>query len=115
MPYVTLFDISMKPFQWWWLATGLIPLVIGFTSIRVAQRIIANKRVMRIGWGMIILSIYMTVSIFMSTYVPYRRCVNAIPLHQASVVEGVVEDFHPMPYEGHQSEWLLRCYEWVNR
>jgi len=34
----------------------------------------------------------------------YRELVQAYRTGKYSVVEGIVEDFHPMPYEGHQSE-----------
>jgi hypothetical protein len=29
MPYVTFFDISKQPFQWWWPAIGLGIVVVG--------------------------------------------------------------------------------------
>jgi hypothetical protein len=115
MPYVTVFDITQKPFEWWWLAFGLIFVVIGVVLIRFGPKLDRDKNGKRfgltfaidsrlLGWFFVIFASGWTLFAFGEAYSTYHEYVHAYQTGQYSVVEGLVEDFHPMPYEGHQSE-----------
>ena len=121
MPYVTVFDITQKPFEWWWAAFGLIFVVIGAVLIKTGPKLDRNKSGKKfgltfpvdsrlLGWFFVIFASGWTLVAFSSTYSTYREYVQAYQTGRYSVVEGLVEDFHPMPYEGHPSE----CFR-VNR
>ena len=57
-----------------------------------------------LGWFFIIFASFWTLLAFGFMYSSYREYTAAYRTGQYSVVEGTVEDFHPMPYEGHQEE-----------
>ena len=57
-----------------------------------------------IGWFFVVFASSWTLVAFGGTYSTRREAVQAYRTGQYSVVEGLVEDFHPMPYEGHQNE-----------
>jgi hypothetical protein len=115
MPYVTVFDITQKPFEWWWPAFGLIFVVIGVFLIKFGPKIDRNKNLKKpgfslavdsrlIGWSFVVFASGWTLFAFGGAYFDYRDSVQAYRTGQYSMVEGLVEDFHPMPYEGHQNE-----------
>ena len=115
MPYVTVFDITQKPFAWWWPALGLIFVVIGVFLIKFGPKLDRNKNLKKpgfslavdsrlIGWFFVVFASGWTLFAFGGTYSTYRDSVQAYRTGQYSMVEGFVEDFHPMPYEGHQNE-----------
>ena len=115
MPYETVFEITSKPFEWWVPAFGLIFLVVGVVFIKFGPKLDRNKNGKSfgltfaipprlLGWFFVIFASFWTLVTFGSTYSSYRKLVQAYRTGKYSVVEGIVEDFHPMPYEGHQSE-----------
>jgi len=115
MPYETVFEITQKPYQWWWPAIGLVFLIIGVVFIRFGPRLDRNKNGNKfglsfvippkpLGWFFVIFASFWTLVAFSLTYSSYLKLVGAYRAGRYSVVEGTVEDFHPMPYEGHQSE-----------
>jgi hypothetical protein len=115
MPYVTVFEITQKPFEWWWPAFGLIFVVIGSFLIKFGPWFDRNKDLKKpglnfaidsrlIGWSFVVFASGCTLFALGGTYSTYREAVQAYRTGQYSMVEGVVEDFHPMPYEGHQNE-----------
>lgn len=64
-----------------------------------------------LGWFFVIFASFWTLAAFSSTYFSHGELVQAYRTGKYSVVEGIVEDFHPMPYKGHQSE-CFRRYVW---
>lgn len=104
MPYVTVFDISQKPFEWWWPAFCFFFAIIGIAFIKFGDRLGVSKDVKWVGWFFVIFGSGTTLAVLSLTYSTYREYLNVYRTGQYSVAEGVVEDFHPMPYEGHQSE-----------
>jgi hypothetical protein len=102
MPYVTVFDVTQKPFEWWWSAVGLIFVVIGVLLIKFGSRLVRNKNgeglgsaftvdSRLLGWFFIIFASGWTLLAFSSTYSTYREYVHAYQTGQYSVIEGVVE------------------------
>jgi len=115
MPYETVFEITQKPFEWWWPAFGVIFMVIGVVLIRFGPTPDRNKNGKSfgltfaippklLGWFFVIFASFWTLVAFGFTYSSYRKLVGAYRAGRYSVVEGNVADFRPMPYEGHQSE-----------
>ena len=49
MPYVTVFEITQKPFQWWFPAFGLMFVVVGILLILIGRKRTSQERV-RIGF-----------------------------------------------------------------
>jgi hypothetical protein len=104
MPYVTVFEITQKPFQWWFGAFGLIFVVIGIASVLIGKRWPSQKRAKITDYFMLVFASLWTMVAFASTFAEYRKCTEAYRTGSYAVVEGNVENFHPMPYEGHQDE-----------
>ena len=113
MPYTTVFEVTQKPYEWWSPAFGLIFIAIGIIFIRFGPQLDRwnNSRASAfalkpkyLGWFFVIFASFWTSVAFGGTYSSYRECREAYRTGQYSVVEGVVEDFHPMPYTGHQDE-----------
>jgi hypothetical protein len=104
MPYVTVFEITQKPFQWWFSGFGLIFVVIGIAFVLVGKKWPSQKGAKITGYFMLIFASLWTVLAFTSTFAQYRKCTEAYRVGHYAVAEGYVENFHPMPYEGHQDE-----------
>ena len=118
MPYVTVFEITQEPFQWWFPASGLIFVVLGIALIligrkrpsqehvRIGATLHSRKRLRIGGYFMLSFALLWMLGSFGSMYSQYRKCVEAYRQGKYSLVEGDVEDFDPMPYEGHQDEFF---------
>jgi hypothetical protein len=115
MPYETVFEITQKPYEWWWPAIGLIFLAVGVVFVRYGPRLDRKNSgknfgpifaipTKPLGWFFVIFASFWTLIAFGFTYSSYRELTRAYRAGRYSVVEGTVEDFHPMPYEGHQNE-----------
>jgi hypothetical protein len=104
MPYVTVFEITQKPFQWWFSAFGLIFVVVGIGFILASKKWPSQKRQKVTGYSMLMFACLWTLIAFTSTFGEYRKLSDAYRSGNYTVVEGNVENFHPMPYGGHQSE-----------
>jgi hypothetical protein len=104
VPYVTVFDISQKPFEWRWSAICLLFVVFGIVVLKYGRWLSVSKNHKVMGWCFIIFGSGAALVIFALTYSTYDEYIRAYKTGQYSIVEGVVEDFHPMPYEGHQDE-----------
>ena len=118
MPYNTVFEITQKPFEWWWSAFGLIFVAVGVIVILFGPHLNPwsswKQKGLRfavkpqyVGWFFVIFASSWTLLAFASTYSSYRESRDAYQRGRYSVVEGFVEDFHPMPYAGHQ----LECFK----
>jgi len=104
MSYVTVFEITQKPFQWWFSAFGLIFIVVGTVFLLIARKWPSQKRAKGTGLFMVIFASCWTLGTFAWTFSQYRNCMKAYRNGSYSVLEGYVQDFQPMPYEGHQEE-----------
>lgn len=104
MTYVTVFEITQKPFEWWFSAFGLLFVVIGIVLIFVANKWPSQKPAKFTGYFMLVFASLWTVVAFTSTFGEYRKLTEAYKTGNYSRVEGTVENFHPMPFEGHQNE-----------
>ncbi len=104
MPYVTVFEITQKPFQWWFPAFGLIFVLIGIVLIAIGRRWPSQKHAKRTGYFAVAFASLWVLLAFGSTFSDYRKSVETYRSGNYSVVEGQVENFHPMSYGGHGDE-----------
>jgi len=102
MPYVTVFDISKQPFEWWWPAIGLVIFAVGIFLIKFVSRERLNAKIA--GWIMVVFGPIFTIVVYSSVNSMWSDWQRAYEGGYYSTVEGVVQDFKPMPYEGHQEE-----------
>jgi hypothetical protein len=107
MPYKTVFEITKEPFQWWFPAYGLIFIVIGTVLIFVGKKwpsFPMTKRAKWLGYFFVPFASLWTVVAFLSTYTIYRAAIDSYLSNNTEIIEGVVENFQPMPYTGHRDE-----------
>ena len=96
--FTTVFDITHRGFDWWFPAFGLILVVGG--AIKICRR----KPEYRWGYAIVTTGLVFSYLAVSSMYPYYGEVRRAYLAKQYSVVEGAVENFHPMPFEGHQDE-----------
>lgn len=105
--YVTVFDISTKSFDWHFPLAGVPFLIVGAVLIWLGKR---NKWTGIQRWtgyffvGFSALWIFITFRVMFWDYSDLRR---AYQNQDFSIVEGQVDNFRPMPYQGHQEECLV--------
>ena len=105
MPYQTVFEISHKPFPWWFPACGLLVVAFGYLIQKGVISTRASKRGGKSnGWPVIVFGMLWTLAVFGGILPDYVRYNGAYRNGQYSVVEGVVEDFQPMPHQGCKCE-----------
>ena len=102
--YVVVFNILDSGYRQWWFPAGgllMIPFSLVIFSIIEGQR---GKNLAH--WKLVFLtfSILWALVAFTATFVDYRNCSHALASDRASCVEGTVDNFVPMPYEGHSEE-----------
>src|SRR5438132_9890049 len=105
----TVFDASTTGWRYWWFpAIGLIFVGIGLALPALMRAGVfrrpppfMEKWFPRVFLGFAIL---WTSASFLATFLEYRSSVNALKENRAEIVEGVVSNFHPMPYTGHADE-----------
>jgi hypothetical protein len=107
--YVTVFDITNAGFKSWSFPSfGLIFVVIGLLLPTLIKRGIFRKSspTMERWFPRFFLgfAIFWTSTSFFGTFSDYRRAAAAMRDHGASIAEGVVTDFIPMPVTGHAME-----------
>jgi len=114
--YVVVFDLLQSGYRQWWLpGFGLvfIPMIIVIISLVEGQRRIKtgrpskwefmkNMRLLTI--AMVAFSLLWALATFVGTFADYWNCSHALASGKASYVEGTVDDFIPMPYQGHANE-----------
>src|ERR1700722_17382262 len=102
--YVMVYQISKQWGDWPFALIGAIPIVVGIAII-LGKRKFKWQRphwalpIFFCGFGLLWLCTA-GVMVFRDDSQAYR----AFQEGNYRIVEGEVEDFHPMPYEGHQDE-----------
>ena len=99
MEYVTVFDASQKWLDWWFPAIGAVFVAAGLWAL-VGER---GPRAWFAGLFTLFGLGIGTVSIFMQLQLR-AALISALRDGRATVVEGRVYDFDPMPFSGHKRE-----------
>jgi hypothetical protein len=110
--YRTVFDVSQEGYAaWWFPAFGLIFVAGGALLVfapALMLRLLPSGLQGRARRGFsgvfFAFAILWTAGSFFSTYSQYRTATSALADGAASVVEGPVTHFTPMPYTGHSQE-----------
>ena len=101
MEQEVLFDISTQGLG---IPYGLVLVVVGFVIVDVLLKRIAGtaqKRHITLFTGLACAAV-LAITIFLIAN--RRHYKKELSEHRCSIVEGVVTDFHPMPYWGHSHE-----------
>ncbi len=107
-PYQIVFDITEAGFRYWWFsASGLAVVVAGLMMVLWQRRLThvgASRARRAFAWFFLSFGVLWTLVTFTDTYGEYRRLIRAVEAREVAYVEGIVENFVPMPYGGHSSE-----------
>jgi hypothetical protein len=102
MDYRTVFDVTEAGFKSWsFPASGLIFVAIGTVLVAIRSRLNKQK------WSPFLFlgfAVAWTTATGFSTYSDYRNVREVTDGGKASVVEGPVSTFVPMPKSGHSME-----------
>jgi len=106
--FITVFNAGDSGYRdWWFPATGLIIvlLVLG-RPLLVKVGILADKPLKK-PWlpvAVLLFAVFWSVTAFLATYGNHVKSRETLLAGHAQYVEGVVQDFKPMPYLGHANE-----------
>lgn len=112
MMYTTVFDIALEGYTaWWGPAVGLGFAAIGAVFVLKPELLGRLKPSYPTGpirrvvsWIWFLFPLTWTIIVFSATFGDYERGLSALKNGKASVVEGPVTNFVPMPYAGHAQE-----------
>ncbi len=107
--YVTVFDVTTAGFKGWgFVVLGLFFITLGLALLVIIwNRIVRNVPPTMAQWYPTVIlgfAALLTTWACLTSVSDYRSAVAAMETHQASLVEGVVTNFHPMPRSGHGSD-----------
>jgi hypothetical protein len=102
--YETVFEISQKGLTWWFALVGLTPAIPGALVWWWRRSHKVTWRAIWIGYAFPIFAVIWLCGCTIPMTVSYHRLLSAYHAGQYSTVEGLVEDFHPMPPQGHSAE-----------
>ena len=108
--FITVYDAANAGYRYWWFpAFGLIGVVAGLVLPKLFNEGIFPDYQKKIfaGWFPILIvgfSIFWTLTAFLVTFGDYWNGRETLLSGKAKYVEGVVQDFFPMPYQGHADE-----------
>lgn len=100
----TLFDIASKPFAWSVLIVPIGLFLIGMLLAWSERMQIGKYPVRKVGYISCGVGAVVAAYICVAWLVQRHEGVTALQTGQYSTVEGPVQGFRPMPYEGHQDE-----------
>jgi hypothetical protein len=101
--YRVVFEINQKGYDWRFPAVGVLFLIAGAILVWMGRRQ-KLARFRNTGYVFVGFASLWTLLVFSTTFRDYLALQRAYRKGQYSVVEGRVEDFRPMPYDGHQEE-----------
>jgi hypothetical protein len=115
--YRTVFDISQKGFEW--QSYGIFLLVIGTAALLIWRARKSKSHVWKSGTILLTFGFVLFLGSLFKSVTRYLRLHHAYEKNEYSSVEGVIQDFQPIPSEGHQEECFSVktqrfCYSNVN-
>lgn len=113
--FITVFNILESGYRQWWLClmsiviAGVFAIVVGPASRFLLSSVPFSsekraKQLLLFRWVFLVAAVLWSLVAFATTYPDYRSCYNALASGKTSYIEGTVDDFVPMPYQGHAAE-----------
>ena len=106
--FITVFNAADGGYRdWWFPAFGLIFVAVGILMPKLIDAgVLPCKTGMRAWFPKLFLgfAIFWTSIAFVGTFTGFLKGRDALLSGQAEYVEGVVQNFVPMPYQGHATE-----------
>jgi hypothetical protein len=110
MHYVTVFDASAHPYRsLTFVLPGIAFMLVGAVMLfrpewleKVFRRPLRHRRIFR--WFFFLFAVFWTVVSGASIFSDALRASQTLKSGKCEIVEGRVEHFHPMPFEGHDNE-----------
>lgn len=102
--YVTVYQISKQSTDWSFALVGVIPLIVGLIMILGKRRFKWKRPRWLLPIFFCIFGLVWFCAVGISVLNEDSQALAAYQKGNYQLVEGLVTDFHPMPYEGHQEE-----------
>jgi len=102
--YVTVYEIAQRTPDWPFACIGLVPLIAGAVIIWGKRRFKWTKPHWLFAAFCCVFGIIWVGGVGSSILSADWQAFTAYQKGEYRTVEGVVSDFHPMPYQGHQDE-----------
>jgi len=99
-----LFDIGARPFDWKSLLSSFGLFLLGLSLVVMRGKKIGVFLIKNIGYIMGCVSVLVMAYMLTSWFSKKREGSEALQKGNFSLVEGKVNNFKPMPYEGHAEE-----------
>jgi hypothetical protein len=108
MSYQLVFDVGMEGYRGWtllWLFVLFSVVGAGWILLRRRYPTSRRSRLARIG-PYLFTSVTVPAMLVgnITTYLEYRELISRLRTGEFKIVEGRVEQFDPMPWEGHKNE-----------
>jgi hypothetical protein len=102
--YEVIFDVREADYLRWSLTATLLVAVLTAIVVVVVRRSLDRRPATIFTFLLLgIVGIWVSIS-WASTYREYESAASALDSGRASVVQGIVSEFEPMPYAGHTQE-----------
>jgi hypothetical protein len=102
--YVTVYEIARRAPDWPFFCAGLLPLLAGAVIIWGKRRFKWPQPHWLFAIFLCLFGVIWLVGVGRGALLQESDAFTAYQRGDYQTVEGVVADFHPMPYEGHQYE-----------
>lgn len=102
--YSTVFQVTDKPFAWWFAFLWVVPLLIGGILWWWHRSHLVSSRTLWLMWFFPGFAILWLCTACIPMIRDYRRIQALYRERRYSIVEGPVEAFQPMPPQGHSLE-----------
>lgn len=103
-PYITVFQVTQKNPDLWFACVGLVPLIIGAVMIWGKRRFKWTQPHWLLGVFFCLFGLFWVGVVGTTTASSDLSAFSKYQNGDYQTVEGLVTNFHPMPYEGHQDE-----------
>jgi hypothetical protein len=104
MNYTTVFEVSKKGFNWWVPAVGFGFFILSAVLIKVGSQHRWPWSKKWVGYFGVVFATFWTLAVFGTMFHEYNQLQAAYRRGEYATVEGVIQNFQPMPWDGHQDE-----------
>ena len=102
--YQLVFDLSQKSFRWWFPSIGILFVLLGVILIWYGKHARWRRIYLVFPWVIVVFSATWSTIAYVALHGSYVRAQYAYRSGRYSIIEGQVENFRAMPYEGHSEE-----------